>query len=121
METLLRVVLQNRDCIIAAFDEQVDRLRPEKRRIKPVEKDRASTSLSVSNLSDEDRFRRRLAPAIKLEITIAKSVNDSLANRLGSSGERHIASRVGGPRHGAEFASFLVHNSFAAYDDHIFL
>src|SRR5215831_5362191 len=86
VETFSIVKLQDRNRVIAAFDQQVDSLRPEKRGIKSIEKDGPPASLRMSDFSYEDRLRRGLAPAIKLEIAIPESMNNSLTKRFCSPG-----------------------------------
>src|SRR5262249_51715957 len=91
MEALLGVVLQDRNRVVAAFDQQVHGLRSEKRRIKSIEKDRTPAPLRMSDFSDENCFRCRLPPAIKLKIPAPQGLNKPLAKRFRGAGQCDIA------------------------------
>lgn len=56
VEAFADVELQDRNAVVPAFQQQVHRVRPQFRRIEPVEQDWASAALRMTDFSGEDGF-----------------------------------------------------------------
>src|SRR4051794_28386104 len=102
MKTFVGVVLEQRHGVVAAFDEQVDRLCSEERRVKPIEENRAPAALRVADLSGEDRFARRTSTAIQLKVAVAEQMDHLVAQRFSSAAQDDVAGRVCRGGFGAE-------------------
>ena len=68
--------MQDRDGVVLAFDEQIDGLRAELRGVEAVEQDRPAAALGVADFTGEDRFARRVAAAVELEILVADELDE---------------------------------------------
>src|SRR5262249_24551622 len=56
VKPLIGVVLKDRNGVIPAFNEQINRLRTQLRRKEAIKEDRAPAALRVTDLSDKDRL-----------------------------------------------------------------
>src|SRR5262249_13187118 len=68
METLPRLILENRNGIVSAFDEKIHGLGSQQCCIETIEQNRPTSTLSVADLSYKDSFPCRGAAAIVPEI-----------------------------------------------------
>ena len=57
-------VLERRDAVVVAVEEQVDGLAAELRGVEPVEQDRPAAALGVADLADEDGGVGALVPPL---------------------------------------------------------
>ena len=115
------VVLQYGDRIILSFQQEFNRFGPKLSGVETVEKDRSSSSLSMTNFTSEDRFPGRVTSTIELEIAIADHLNEFMSKRFRRAAQRDVPSWIGRPGLRAEFTTLLIHDSFATDDDDIFL
>ena len=121
MKALLEIVLKNRNGIVPSLDQQIDGFRSEQRRVEAVEKDRSAAALRVSDFAGEDRFPRRIASPVPLEVAVADQLDQFGPQGFRCSAQHEIASGIRGSRFRAKLIAFLVDDAFAAHNDDVLL
>src|SRR5678810_431903 len=71
MKTFAATPLECRRGIVLSVNEEVDGLAAQLSGVKPIEENRPTAALGMSDFADKDRFARRLRPAITLKKLIA--------------------------------------------------
>src|SRR5678816_3739803 len=94
VEAVLGFVLEHGDRVIVAFDEQVDSLRSQSRRIKSVEQNGPATPLSVTDFSRKDGFLCGVAAAVELKVSFAETFDQLGAQCVSRSRQRDLAARI---------------------------
>src|SRR5678816_1565771 len=121
VKTFPSIVLKNRDRVVASFDEQIDRLRPQQRCVEPVKQYGPAAPLSVANLPGKDGFFCGVATTIQLKVSVSQPLDQLRPQSFGSATECHVTRGIDGFGPGAELTAVFINNSLPADNDDVLL
>ena len=113
--------MEDRNGVIAPFDEEVHGFGAEKGCVKAVEENGPAAALGMADFARKDGFLGGIATPVELEMTVTDHLDKLGPESLGGAAQDNVACGVGGFGFGAEFTPLFIDDAFSANDNDIFL